>query len=133
MRMNNFYRNENGVSLLELILVIVLVGAALPSLLVVIGQMSEYSIKDEIAFQAVGLANTKMEEICAFKHKNSNWYSGISSYAGTENLADGYIRTVTISTVHNWITTGIDACKVEVAVSHPQFSSGYVLTTMFAV
>lgn len=131
--MNSVFNNENGATLIELIVAIILMGAALPALLVVIGQMSDYHMRDDIAFHAVSLANNKMEEIYAFKNEYTNWSGNISSFAGTENLTNGYTRTVTITTVYDWISTGIDACKIEVVVSHPTFTSGYVLTTMFVL
>ncbi|GAB4371686.1 MAG: hypothetical protein Kow0042_14600 [Calditrichia bacterium] len=131
--MTRFWKNEKGVSLFELIVTIILVGSALPFLLGIIGQMASFHLKDEIAFQAVSLANSKMEEIMAFKKGHANWYGSISSFAGSESLSDGFVRTVTLTTINDWISPGIDACRVDVQISHPQLPQGFVITTIFII
>jgi hypothetical protein len=87
-----------------------------------IGQMGIYHGKNESIYHSVSYANEKMEEIVAFKKMNNDgaiWANTITDFAGSETLADGSQRTVTVVHINNWINEGDvirDAYQVDVSV-----------------
>ena len=125
---------EKGATLIELVVTMVILGIAIPAILSIVGQMGIHHFQNESVYQSVSFANTKMEEIVAYKHLNSNWSDNIADFAGTENLTGGFQRTVTISDISSWITSGSvtkDAVQVIVSVS-PPIGATYSLTVIFA-
>ena len=134
----NKLKVEKGSTLFELVITIILLGVAVPAVLPLIGQMAIHNIKNESIYRSMSHASAKMEEIIAFKHINDMWAvwtNTISDYAGTETLADGSQRTVTVTLLNNWINNGgvsKDAYQVDVDVT-PAIGPGYSTSVIFVV
>jgi len=134
----NKLKIEKGTTLFELVITIILLGIAIPAVLPMIGQMAIHNIKNESIYRSMSLASAKMEEIVAFKHINNLWAvwaNTITDYAGTETLADGSQRTVTVTLLNNWINDGgvvKDAYQVDVVVTSP-IGPGYSTSVIFVV
>ena len=116
-------RSEQGATLLELIVSFIILGIAIPSVILTIGHMGINHGKNESVYNAVGFANEKMEEIMAFKQRYNDWAiwaNDINDFAGTETLSDGSQRVVTITNITNWINNGAvvkNAYRVNVLVT----------------
>ena len=123
-----FTGNQKGFSLLELIVVLVLVGVALPTFLMILGLLANNHAENEILTRCMTLADSKIEEIFAFKNENPLWFNTIESKAGEETLEGNYTRTTVISEKTNWGDNKEDAYEVSVTVSHPKLPQGYTLT-----
>ncbi|NOG44195.1 MAG: prepilin-type N-terminal cleavage/methylation domain-containing protein [Calditrichaeota bacterium] len=121
-------REEQGLTLLEVIVTVIIVGIALPSLFVLIGNLSYQSFQNRVMTQSVNLANNRMEEIQAFKDSRWDWYKSINDYVEIEDV-EGYTRTTEVSYHSDWDDSDYEAYQVEVNVSHPKFPNGYNLTT----
>jgi len=131
-------KSEKGATLIELIVSFIVIGIAMPSVILTIGQMGINHGKTESVYHSVNYANEKMEEIMAFKHINNAWAlwaNTITDFAGTETLADGSIRTVTVTNINNWINNGAvvkNAYQIDVSVT-PLIGPSYSATAIFAV
>jgi prepilin-type N-terminal cleavage/methylation domain-containing protein len=123
--MRGILRKEQGVTLIELIVVMILLGVALPSLFSMIGYLASHHAKNEIYTQCMVLANDRLEEIYAFKKENSDWYKNIMSFNQQENLDGGFIRETSITKVNNWGNANLEAYDVTVKVTHSQIPDGY--------
>jgi len=131
-KMIRFIRNQQGISLFEIILLIVIVGVALPSLYTLNGIIVRYHAKNEIIVQATSLADSRMEEIISFKEENDDWDTYIDNYDQTESLSGGFTRVTKVTSVSGWGAEGLDAYEIKVTVSHVELKNGYSLTTMLA-
>lgn len=115
-------RSQRGATLLELIISFIILGIALPAVILLIGHMGMHHGNNESVYHSISYANEKMEEILAFKKMNNDlgvWADTITDFAGTETLADGSQRTVTVVAINNWINEGPvvrDAYRVDVMV-----------------
>jgi Tfp pilus assembly protein PilV len=131
-------KSQRGATLLELIISFIILGIALPAVILMVGQMGIDHGVNESIYRAVSDANAKMEEIVAFKKMNNDsaiWADTITDFAGTETLADGSQRTVTIVNINNWINEGPvvrDAYQVDVSVV-PLVGPPYSVSLIFAV
>lgn len=130
--MKNFIKNQQGVSLVEIVILIIIVGVALPSLYTLNGIIVRYHAKNEIIVQATSLADSRMEQIISFKEENDDWDTYIKDYDQTESLAAGFTRVTKITSVSGWGAEGLDAYQIVVTVSHAELEKGYSLTTMLA-
>lgn len=131
-KMTYLLRNQQGVSLIEIIILIIIVGVALPSLYTLNGVIIRYHTKNEIMVQATNMTDSKMEEVISFKKENSNWRKYIMGYNQTESLSGGFNRVTSVISVSGWGAEGLDAYKIEVTVSHVELKNGYRLTMMLA-
>ncbi len=121
-------KNQSGATLLELIIMIVIMGVVLPVALGTISYIAVQSADYGVMDQAAVLAEERMEEIIGQKESQWNWYLTPNQFAATENLADGYVRTTTVSTLTNWGNGGIDGWEVRVSVVQPdRLPDGYSL------
>ena len=131
-------KSQRGATLLELIISFIILGIALPAVILMIGHMGIDHGVNESIYHAVCYANEKMEEIVAFKKMNNDsaiWTNTITDFAGTEILADGSQRTVTVVNINNWINEGPvvrDAYQVDVSVV-PPVGPSYSVSVIFAV
>ncbi len=123
------WKSERGATLLEMVLVIILLGIALPSLLAVTGLVSFHASKNSVVEQAVQLAESKMEEIIGWKMKHWDWYKHVNGIQRTENLPNGFQRRVQVRHINGWGSAGMEAWEVTVIVEHPELEDGYVITT----
>ncbi len=119
-------RTEQGFTLIEVIVVVVIVGIALPSLFVLIGNISYGSFQTHMMNTAVNRTSSRLEEIQAFKDANWDWYKSIEDYATVESLDDGFTRTTEVEYVDDWEDTGYEAYKITVSVAHEKLENPYV-------
>ncbi|HGY55825.1 MAG TPA: prepilin-type N-terminal cleavage/methylation domain-containing protein [Caldithrix abyssi] len=126
-----FPGNTGGFTLMELIVVIVIIGVALPAIIRLYSQMNIESVKSGVLDQMIIYAENKMEEITGLKEKTWNWYTNPNQFEVDEDLGDGFQRTVTVSTVSGWGSANLDAWEITVQITHPLYPDGYVLTTRF--
>ena len=129
--MRGFWRNQRGVTLFELVLVIIIMGIALPSLLSLMGQISLHSTRPAILEKAIALTEEKMEEIIGKKEANWDWYKNPNQFVSTELLTEGFQRTVTVTPITGWGNAALDAWEVKVTVTHNLLPNGYSLTVRF--
>jgi len=132
LRLNTPKKGQNGYSLIELIVVIVLLGVMAPAIISIYGDVSVLSATSAIMDQMLVLAEEKMEEISGKKENDWDWYKNPTQYEVDEALANGYHRTVTVTTITNWGAVNIDGWEVYVLITHPQYTNGFSLTTRFA-
>jgi Tfp pilus assembly protein PilV len=128
----NLVKDEHGVSLFEIVILIVIVGVALPALYTLNGTIARYHARNEIMSQAASLADSRMEDIIAFKNENDDWDTYITNYNLSESLAKGFSRKTSVSSISGWGAEGIDAYKIVVSVVHTELPNGYTLTVMLA-
>lgn len=125
-------KNQRGFSLFSVIITVIIIGVALPALFTLNGLVTRYHAKNEILAQASNLANSKMEEIYAFKKENANWSDSIEGFDGSETLADGFARVSDVTYISNWGPSGIEAYQAVVTITHTEIPGGYSLTLMLA-
>ena len=128
--MKKVIREEQGITLMEVIVTVIIAGIALPSLFILMGNLSYHSFQNKIMTQSVNLANNRLEEIQAFKDSKWDWHKSINDYADIENI-DGYTRTTKVSYQNKWGKSGYEAYRVEVNVAHEKLPNGYTLTFYF--
>lgn len=122
-------QSEYGYSLIELIIVIIIMGTALPAIISLYGRVVVYSSKSSVNDQMVAFAEEKMEEIIGFKEKNWNWYKNPARFVSSESLSDNYTRRVQVRKITNWGNARIEAWQVEVSVTNPLLPKGFTLST----
>jgi len=125
-------KRENGFTLIELVVAIVLMGVALPVIIGLFANVSLYASRGTVKDQMVAHAQNKMEEIVAVKEANWDWYKNPNQFVATENLTDNFQRSVTVTSISNWGNQGINGWEVTVSVSHPQMSNNYSLSVRFS-
>lgn len=130
--MIHLLKNQQGISLIEVIILIIIIGVALPSLYTLNALIVRYYTKNEIIVQATSLADSRMEEIISFKKENDDWSKYISSYNQSESLSGGFTRATTVTSVSGWGAEGLNAYEIVVTVSHMDLENGYSLTVMMA-
>jgi Tfp pilus assembly protein PilV len=130
--MNYLLKNQQGISLIEIIILIIIIGVALPSLYTLNAIIVRYYTKNEIIVEATSLADSRMEEIISFKKENDDWSKYISNYNQSESLTKGFTRITTVTSVSGWGAESLDAYEIEVTVSHMDLENGYRLTAMLA-
>ena len=123
--------NQNGFSLMELVIAIILIGVTLPALLSLYANLSAKASDSAVMDQLVALTQRKMEEIVGFKENAWDWYLDPTQFEDSESLPDNYQRTVTVQTVSNWGNASLDGWDVIVSVTHPRLTSGYQLSVRF--
>jgi len=121
-------RKEQGFTLMEVIVVVVITGIALPSLFVLLGNISYASFSTRMMNTAVNLASSRMEEIQAFKDANWDWYKTIEDFETEESLNDGFTRTTTVEHIDDWDNTGYEVYQITIAVAHQKVENPYTVT-----
>lgn len=121
-------RRQQGFTLMELVVMIVLLGVAIPAIIALYSQLSATSLKSSVLDRMMFYAETKMEEIIAAKENNLNWYQTPNQFVENVDLPDDFHRTVTVQTIQNWGNVNISAVEIAVIVTHPLIDSGYTLT-----
>lgn len=116
---------EDGYTLTELLVTIVLLGILLPSIFSLVGLTAMHSSRHVIWDRAVLLAEEKLEEIIGKKDAQWDWYKNPDQFAVNENLIDDFHRTVTVTSISNWGAFAINGWEVQVEISHPQLPKGY--------
>ncbi len=121
----DIWRKQSGATLMETIVVIIIVGVALPSLMVLMGNLSFNSFKNELLNKAVNLASSRLEEIEAYKEEKWDWYKTVAKFNGDENLKDGFIRSTKITYHSSWGKDAMEAYDVLVSIKHKKLSKIY--------
>jgi len=119
---------QQGYTLLELVVMIVLLGVAIPSFLGLFSQISFISAKNKILDDMMVRCESRMEEIIAHRQRNWAWYKNPQQYAENTALTDNFTRTVTVTPISSWGSDNVSAWEVVVNVSHPNLPAGYSLT-----
>ncbi len=127
----NQIKSEKGFTLIELVVAIVIIGVALPSIFSLYASLSAKASDSAVMDQMVALAQNKMEEIIGKKEADWAWYKNPSQFAVNESLPDSYHRVVTVNTVNNWGNSMLDAWEIAVSVTNPRIDNNYVLTVRF--
>lgn len=110
-------RDSLGFTLIEVILIIVVLAIAIPSLIQLLSSTLVNSNKSVIVSQAILYAQEKMEGIIADKKSPAKGYNWVTTPGNYPNdvPSSGFTRSVTIETSqHN----GIPYAFVQVIVSH---------------
>ncbi len=117
--LNAAFENSKGLTLIEVILVIVVLSIAVTSLLELMSSILVYSNDSVILTQAMMYAQEKMEEIIADKKNPNRGYDWIITPGNYENdtPAQGFTRSVSIET-SNKVYNGVPYALVEVSVAH---------------
>ncbi len=124
---NIFIATEQGFTLIELIVAIVIIGVALPAIFSLYASLSAKASDGAVLDQMAALAQNKMEEIIAKKETDWTWYQDPTQFEVDESLADDYHRTVTVTAITNWGNAALNAWEVAVAVTNPRISNSYTL------
>lgn len=117
--MTAYLRRNGGYTLIEVILVVLILGIAIPPIFYLLTYNSTSSVDSEIYTRATLFAQEKMEEILADKRGGfaGRGYDYITTPArySADAPASGYTRTVSI--VEN-TSAGIEHAEITVRVSH---------------
>ena len=120
-------KRQEGFTLIELVVMIILLGVAIPSIFALYSQLSVTATKSKVMDQMMAYGETKMEEIIATKEKNWNWYQTANQFAENVALPNDYNRTVSVQAINNWGNVGVDAWEISVTVTHPLINNNYEL------
>ncbi len=116
-------KRQNGFSVIEVILVIMIIAVAVPPILTMFGQNLTSSMEAEFYTKAVYYCEERLEQILADKRalssgKGYDYILQVNRYPD-DNPESVYTRTVTIDTVGH-VYESIRYAEVMVSVSHPQ-------------
>jgi prepilin-type N-terminal cleavage/methylation domain-containing protein len=127
------YKLQQGFTLAELVVTIVLLGVALPSTISLIAQLPFKLNQNSIEQNALALAEEKMEEILVWKEHNVLWYKTITSLGTNEVLSGVYQRSVSVNQVSGWGDAGLDAWEIKVVVRHQKLMYECQYTVRFTI
>lgn len=115
----NQAQNSRGFTLVEVLLVIVVLGIAMPALMFLHSSLVQDSTDSVVLSKAVLYAEEKMEEIIADKRNPAKGYDWVVTPGNYPNdvPASGYTRSVIIQTSGK-IQNGVPYAFVQVTVSH---------------
>ena len=128
--------NQQGLTLIELIVVMIVISVAMVGVMSVINYTTRHSADPVLRHQAIAIAEAYMEEIVLKEYDNPpGGYSGtdrsrfddVSDYNGIEDenaynhdgelVTAGYRVEVEVDTVNDW--HGVQAKKITVTVTSP--------------
>lgn len=114
----------DGLTLIEVILVVVVMAIAVPSLMSLMSSTLFHSGKSSILSQASIFAQEKIEEIIADKKSAARGFAYVTTTGRypTDSPANGFTRSVVVQT-SGMIYNGVPYAHVEVTVSHPEISN----------
>jgi len=124
-------KNQFGYSLIEIVITIVFIGVAFPGLIAFFANTINDSVENEIYTQAIGLTQSKMEEITADKLDDSRGIPFIRT-AGqypVDNIGQ-FTRTVTVK---DSLITGVSGVFVQVETSHALMANNFSLSCYFTI
>lgn len=130
--MASLIKYQNGATLIEMIILIIIVGVSLPALYTLNAILVRYHARNEIISKASNIADSRMEEIIAFKRGHDDWDKNISQYNAAESLSDGFTCVTTVTPVSNWGAEDLNAYKIEVSVTHLALENDFRVTLMLA-
>lgn len=118
---------EQGLSLLEMVVIIAIAGITLPILFLYFGQANQTHLQNRVMRQCVSLAASRMEQIIAFKENTPGWETTIQQFVATEVIDSLYVRETRIAPITGWGSANLKAIEVQVRVTHPALFGGYSL------
>ncbi|MFQ5603782.1 MAG: prepilin-type N-terminal cleavage/methylation domain-containing protein [bacterium] len=122
-------KNSRGFTLIEVVLIIVVLAIAIPSLMRLLSSVLDNSQRSVIISKAVIYAQEKMDEIIADKQnplRGFNWVVTPGTYQ-SDIPSNDYTRSVVIDTTGK-IQNGVRYALVQVSVSNSEISD-ITLTT----
>ncbi len=130
--LSHLRNSETGLTLMELIIALVLIGLIFPTFFSLAGMASVRATRFIHQQEAQYLAESKLEEIIGYKRLNWDWYKYISDFEGSESLSDGYERSVNVTKINRWGKAEIKGWQVTVSVTHPALDNPVSLTVRFS-
>jgi prepilin-type N-terminal cleavage/methylation domain-containing protein len=127
--MINKIKSTNGYSLVEIILVILIIGIAIPPIIHLFTYNLSKSVNSEFYTKAAYFAEEKMETILADKRSSSTRgyeYIVVSGRYQIDNPVTGFARSVSIDT--SSVYSGVRYAKIMVTIAHSNIED-VVLTT----
>ncbi len=121
--MKGGWRQQRGATLLEMVVLMTLLGVALPSLLMLMTRSVATHTTTEIQRRAESLAQERLEEILAFKTAHPDWYKTISTFEGKERFTGGYQRITRVVYFPAWGKAGVPLWQVTVWVHHSRLGT----------
>jgi type II secretory pathway pseudopilin PulG len=112
-------RCQRGYTVIEVIVTILFVGLALPSIILLFTQSMSGSAEFHTDARALRMAEQKIEQILADRlspTRGYNWVTAPGRYP-SESLGDGFTRTTTITTAGK-VLNGVAYAEVVITVSH---------------
>jgi len=120
---------QNGYSLIEIVITIVFIGIAFPGLIAFFTNTLNDSVVNQVSSQAISLAQSRMEEITADKLDPSRGIDYIrTSGQYPDETIGNYGRRVV---VRDSIISGVTGVYVEVETSHAVMVNNYNLSCFF--
>lgn len=113
--------NNNGFTLLEIVIIILIMGIVLPAIIFPIYQSTKESYKSEFYLNALYLAEGKMEEVTRFKNVSGFEKVKLKNFNDTIN---NFNRTVSFTPYSSWRVI------CEVKVTNPEIPE-IKITTWF--
>ncbi len=122
-------KNQAGYSLIELVITIVFIGIAFPGLIAFFVNTMNDSVENQLYTEAIGLAQSKLEEITADKLADSLGYAYITTGGRYPQETIGlFTRTTTIT---DSSLAGVAGALTEVEISHGLMTNNYSLSCFF--
>lgn len=107
---------QNGFSLVELIITIILVGIAFPALLAFFVNIMDDSVDNELIHESILLAHEKMEDVLADKNNPNRGLAYIQTSGSYPSESVGqFTRTVAVT---DTTINSVDGTQVLVRISH---------------
>ncbi len=124
-------KNQAGYSLIELVITIVFIGIAFPGLIAFFVNTMNDSVENQLYTEAIGLAQSKLEEITADKLDDSRGYTYITTGGQYPQETIGlFTRTTTITVLS---LAGVEGAQTEVEISHQLMVNDYSLSCFFTL
>ena len=122
LKFKNILSNNQGFTLIEVIMVIVVFAIAVPTLMTVLSSTLDSSNKSVVISQAATYAQEKIEEIIGDKKnpsKGFDWVTTTGRYS-SDVPAVGFSRSVIITTGN--VQNGVSYAYVQVKMTHSEIS-----------
>lgn len=114
-------KRVQGYSLIEIILVVLILGIALPPIITIFSQNLSNNVKSEWYTKATLLAEERMEQILSDKRAHSYEYIVSPDRYPEDTPESGFTRTVSIDESGH-IIDGIPYAEIQVTISHPSIN-----------
>ena len=120
-KFKNIFENSQGFTLIEIVVIIVVLAIAIPSIMTLLSSLLTDSSKYEIITQAATYAQEKIDEIIADKRSSDRGYNWVVTTGRYQSdvPASGFIRSVYIDTtakVYNGVPYAL--LQVQVQAGH---------------
>ena len=122
LKLKNILSNNQGFTLIEVIMVIVVFAIAVPTLMTVLSSTLDSSNKSVVISQAATYAQEKIEEIIGDKRnpsKGFDWVTTTGRYS-SDVPAVGFSRSIIITSGN--VQNGVSYAYVQVKITHSEIS-----------